>query len=171
MPLTEEEERTQFYAAIGEGITEWTHVEDMLYLIVQNLLMPADHEKIAAIFYALNTFRNRLEIATAVIRRALAGQQTALEDWEKLTRVLNRKYQRRNELAHHQVYFDSKKPVGRRYKLVAPVLDPDSPVLSGLELPGLHIPELRYRIGIFKVLARRVRTFATTYAPLRAAPP
>lgn len=54
--LTEEEERCQFYAAIGEGITEWTHDEDMLYLIVQNLLMPADHARVAAIFYALIPF-------------------------------------------------------------------------------------------------------------------
>jgi hypothetical protein len=111
--LTEEEERCQFYAAIGEGITEWTHVEDMLYLIVQNLLMPADHARVAAIFYALNTFRNRLEITNAVITQALIGQGTAMEEWKKLTRVLNR----RNELAHHQVYFDPNKPSGKRYKL------------------------------------------------------
>jgi hypothetical protein len=29
--MTEDEERCEFYAAIGEGITEWTRVEDMLF--------------------------------------------------------------------------------------------------------------------------------------------
>ena len=61
----------------------------------------------------VNTFRNRLEITNAVITQALIGQGTAMEEWKKLTRVLNR----RNELAHHQVYFDPNKPSGKRYKL------------------------------------------------------
>jgi hypothetical protein len=164
--MTEDEERSQFYAAIGEGITEWTHVEDMLFLIVQNLLAPEDHTLLAAAFYAIDSFRGKMEMTGAVIRHGLAGNVAALEGWKTISKALKRKYDRRNVLAHHQVYFDPKQPEGRRYRLVSPILDPDSKRI-GLEPVGIHLSELSYRIKIFKVLCRRIRGFAQTYAPMR----
>ena len=165
--MTEDEERRKFYAAIGEGITEWTHIEDMLYLICQNLLSPGDHRLVAAMFYAIDSFRGKLAMTSAVIRRGLAGNTNALDAWKKLAKALNRKYDRRNVLAHHQAYFDPNQAEGRRYRLVSPILDPDSERV-GLEPVGVHLSELIYSIKIFKVLCRRVRDFAKAYAPMRA---
>jgi hypothetical protein len=38
--MTAEEEKLQFYAAIGEAITEWTHVEDYLCIILHDVFSP-----------------------------------------------------------------------------------------------------------------------------------
>jgi hypothetical protein len=52
--MTEDEERLLFYSAIGEGITEWTHVEDYLYMILERCLRPTNHELVAAALYAVD---------------------------------------------------------------------------------------------------------------------
>jgi hypothetical protein len=38
--MTFEEEGRAFYAALGEAITTWSHVEDMMYLIFLGCLSP-----------------------------------------------------------------------------------------------------------------------------------
>ena len=162
--MTQEEECQLFYAAIGEAITEWAHIDDALYMVLHRCLQPADHMLVAAAFYAVDAFRTRLAMADAVVRYRLAGSQH-VADWEKLRRRINRKSRKRNELAHYQVLIDPQAPEGKRYKLVPALLDPTTPRI-GLEPIGLHLNELRYRSKVFKALFRMLTTFVSAALPL-----
>jgi hypothetical protein len=161
--MTPEEECRAFYAALGEAITEWSHVEDGLYMVLERCLRPADHQAVAAGFYALDHFRSKLAMTDAVAIYCLAGS-THLEAWQKLHKAIERRIKKRNELAHHQVEFDPKAKERHRYKLIPALLDPRSPKI-GINTIGLHLSELQWRIGVFKILFRRIRDFVIIVWP------
>jgi hypothetical protein len=162
--MTPEEEKLLFYAAIGESITEWTHVEDHLYMVLQRCLQPADHELVAAAFYAVDAFKTKLAIVDAVATRFFAGSGH-LADWGKLKLAIEKRIRKRNELAHYQVEYNPASPEGRRYKLIPPLLDPHTPS-KGLEITGLNLNELKCRVRVFEVLSRRIRDFTIAALPL-----
>jgi hypothetical protein len=155
--MTLDEEKREFYAALGKAITEWGGVEDHLYMVLQNCLRPADHTTIAAVFYAIENFRSKLGAVNAAVAIALAGS-VHLAAWDKIATAITRKINRRNALAHHQVLIDPSKPEGQRVILRSAVLNPLSPSVFAAA-HGTHLNELRYRRKVFKVLARRIRGF------------
>jgi len=161
--MTPEEECRAFYAALGEAITEWTHVEDGLYMVLERCLRPADHRAIAAAFYALDAFRSKLAMVDAVVWHCLADSPR-LPDWQRLHKAIDKRTKKRNELAHHQVLFNPKLPEGRRYRLIPSLIDPFSPRI-GLEPIGLHLNDLQRRIGVFKILFRRITEFVAAVWP------
>jgi hypothetical protein len=133
--MTPDEEKLLFYAAIGEAITEWTHVEDYLYMILHRSLQPADHELIAAGFYAIDAFKTKLAVVDAVVTRFLMGS-SYLEDWNVIQQAIEKRIRKRNELAHHQVEFDANAPERKRYKLIPPQLVPRHSDYDSLDMTG-----------------------------------
>jgi hypothetical protein len=157
--VTLEEERLAFYAAIGEGITEWSHVEDDLYMIFQRCIAALDHRTTAAAFYAAEAFRTRLAMTNAVLTYHFNESrelQTHIPAWENLHKAINKRVRKRNELAHHQVLITDGKPK-ERYTLIPALLDPHSS-RSGAGT-GLHVSELRMRVKVFHLLREKTTDF------------
>jgi hypothetical protein len=126
--MSPEEERIRFYAAIGEGITEWSHIEDGLYTafiwcLPEEMRINDNHKLIAAAYYSTDAFRTKLGMVDAVIELRLARKLELLNCWIKLYKAINKRVYRRNELAHHQVYFEPKAPKGRKYTLIPAYMD------------------------------------------------
>jgi hypothetical protein len=69
------EEKLAFYAAIGEGITEWSHIEDRLYMILLRCMNAPDHRTVGAAFYAMDAFRTKLSITDAVAPTTLGNRR------------------------------------------------------------------------------------------------
>jgi hypothetical protein len=160
--MTLQEERLAFYAAIGEAITEWSHVEDGLYMILQRCVAAPDHRTTAAAFYAVDAFRTRLAMTDAAVSYHFGQShelQAHIPAWEKLYKAIDKRARKRNELAHHQVLVTANEPEKRRYTLIPALLDPHSPLDKKLDRPGLHISELQIRVKVFQLLSRRITDF------------
>jgi hypothetical protein len=157
-PMTMEEEGRVFYEAIGKGITEWTTVEDMLYLIFLGCLSPADHQMAAAAFYATDSFRAKLRMIESLVIQVFGIGSTEQEEWSRLRKYIERNAApKRNELAHWQVLIDGTQRPGRRYTLRNQILNPRSLSIFDSSV-GLGVNELQFRVKRFCALASRIRS-------------
>jgi len=96
--MTFEEERIALFAALGEALDAWTNVETNLYLIFLGCLSPGDHNVAAAVYYATQSFRTKLDLTDAAMKAVLdvnpaepreleellEQQKRLLEQWEVL---------------------------------------------------------------------------------------
>jgi hypothetical protein len=157
--MTIDEERSAFFAALGQALDSWSTVEVHLYLIFLGCVSPADHRVAAAIYYATESFRTQLHITDAAIKVALEGQPE-LAEWKRLHDDVREKSGKRNELAHYEVLSNRKRREGKRFMLVDSVLNPLRETKGKFHTPeGLGIKELKERCQVFTALAHRLRDF------------
>jgi hypothetical protein len=100
--------RTEFYATVGQGISNWTRVEVRLIQIAARLL-GSSVEKAGAIFYSIINFHNWLSIIDELL---FLDQRfmPAKNDWNKLAGKLRALNDMRMRLAHHTVWHTSDDP-------------------------------------------------------------
>jgi len=155
--MTDEKERLQFFAALGEALTEWARVENSLYLVFMFCLR-APHRSAAAAFFAVDSLRSKLKMADSVVREArLDAAKT--DKWNGLRDRIDRKSTLRNRLAHHEVLEDPSAKPGKRFLLRNKTLDPDPRFLSVSEDKGLRTSDLRDRRLEFSQLADDMARF------------
>lgn len=114
------EETTQILAAIGSAISEWSFVELSLCNLFTICVIPCpmkrepdgyltfiDSEVPTATFYAIESFRGKLNLADAAIRARLKcggdWTQQVLDDWSRLYGKVRKLSLQRNKLAHWTV--------------------------------------------------------------------
>jgi hypothetical protein len=157
--MTFDEERSAFFIAFGEALDAWTSVEDHLYLIFLGCVSPADYRVAAAIYYATEGSRIKLNITDAAIKMALEGR-SELAEWEKLYIDVREKSGKRNELAHHEVLADQKRAEGKRFLLIDSLLNPLRKRKGKFLAPeGLGIKELKECRKVFTALTLRLGCF------------
>lgn len=162
MAMTLEEEKTEFYSALGEAMSSWSSVEVHLYLIFVGCLSPADHTVAAAVYYATESFRTKLNLTDAAVQVVMKGEPE-LEEWNDLREWIRKKSTKRNALAHHDVLINTRRRGGRRYLLAEPLIDPLREERGTLLAPhGLGFKELRERSLSFAQAASRLACFHTS---------
>jgi hypothetical protein len=127
--VTDNEEITYFYAQIGIALTGWSAVEVALF----NLGVARDHgtgapagssnayrsiepATLMSAFYAIESFRNRLNFANALIVAFLQSEEERAT-WSALRDRVDRASIKRNRLAHWQVARYRQGKPGRRIVL------------------------------------------------------
>jgi hypothetical protein len=165
--MTLEEERLYFFSALGEALEEWARVEAHLCCVFM-VCLRAPHQRSAAAFYAVDSFRSKLQMVDAVVGLAVPDP-AKIAEWKDLHRKIDRKSIARNELAHHEVLEDGKAKPGNRLTLRPAILNPHAP--SVFENVGLHLNELRMRQTVFRQLADKVRHFYGDLCKLLGLPP
>jgi hypothetical protein len=168
--MTLEEERVQFFAALGEALDQWARVENALCCIFM-VCLRAPHRRTAAAFFAVENFRSKLNMVDSVVR--LTGVDAAkVHEWEALHKRFNRKSRLRNQLAHYEVFEDASAETASRFTLRAKILDPRSPSLFEAHGPGiLRISDLRERRLGFSQLAEDTQRFYGELCKLLGMPP
>lgn len=155
-------ERLAFFAALGLALDRWSLVENRLYMIFRGCVSPPEPEVAAAIYFATESFRTKLNLTNAALRTAFRLRHDVIAEWEKLHKALRERSLKRNELAHHEaVYIPTNKP-GHRIKLVEQALDPHRRD-SRFELKDALGPkELEERGASFDAVAERLLEFHLT---------
>src|SRR4051794_21699898 len=155
--LTLDEEKRLFYAAIGEAITEWSHVEDWLCMILSACMQPGRYQVLPAVFYSVENLRSKLRMVESSLTITFPQGQH-LDDWKRLQNAISSKSKLRNALAHHQVFVNEARKPGKRYNLRGAIMNPLGPDIFD-ESTGLYMNELAERVNVFKALADRIKSF------------
>ena len=111
-------------ASIGAATSTWQMVEFGLYQIYEYLLAPSQKRVAAAIFYAVVAFQGRLNMVDAAMAERFPDNPL-LEGWQKLSKKISRRSQKRNTMAHNVLYFEPAQKEGRRLYLAPPLSRPD----------------------------------------------
>lgn len=108
---------TEFYEALGVGITQWSRVEDAFCDLFSRLVvcgltgrgMGMGKEKesptgdgmfiLGNVFYSTSNFRGRLELIENMMEKLVTDEEV-LAEWNKVKNKAGRLYARRNVLAH-----------------------------------------------------------------------
>jgi hypothetical protein len=92
------EEETTFWASLGYGVNGWCHIDRSLFDCF-HLLLGADENKSAIIFYSFKTSSQRKQVLQELI--AVSGIEASLEaEWKAITTEMTRLTPLRNLLAH-----------------------------------------------------------------------
>lgn len=98
----QENDRLELLRAVGQCITQWSRVEDALYMIFHHCIYcPALFPSQAA-FVSVENFRSKLAMTDAVVRVSLQKNQL-MSAWKKRHQELISLSHRRNFIAHGQV--------------------------------------------------------------------
>jgi hypothetical protein len=92
-------QRSEFFAAIGEAVSAWQHVELMLYRVYECLIEPGKIAACNAAFYAVRDFRLKLDITNAAAEQSLM-RSPLLEKWRKLSKKAGNRSIKRNHIVH-----------------------------------------------------------------------
>jgi hypothetical protein len=127
-----EEEHLRFYAALGNCLGQWSHVEDALCTVFVEAV-GATHKASSktaatAAFYSVMAAEAKIDITHSAVSFRLRGDTNSelLNRWRTLYNSADRKRQRRNNLAHFQVLIHPNTPKGRKYELRPLMMDPNN---------------------------------------------
>lgn len=79
----EEEERLQFYAAIGEAITTWAEIEGNLFDLYARLLKSNHYQALSAAYHSVINFNSRLKMVDAAATYTLTRKRD-IKEWSAL---------------------------------------------------------------------------------------
>lgn len=155
--------QSEFYEALGRGIAAWQRVEASLCQLYIIAVQPAIPGAATASFYAAQSFSMKLSLTDAAMRFSLMGKDEALSTWEKLKAKMNKKNERRNEMAHLAVsYTNHEKNRDDKIKLATNIMDTRY-FAKGLKIER-KLSEIKHIITRFDALASEACQFAR---PLR----
>lgn len=105
--MTMTKEAQKFYAALGQCISIWSHIEDRVFLIC-NLAIGSDESIAAIVFFRTNSLSGRITLTDEIVQQRLqptplkTGQHPPklLKDWNKLHGKLTQHIKFRNFIAH-----------------------------------------------------------------------
>jgi len=103
------------YARIGEALTAWSSVEDLVCTVFMCAISPRNHHAAQAAFFEVVSFDSKLSACDTAISIALKDHQTHLATWEAISRSLRKRKNIRNKLAHAQVLAHKDKPGARLF--------------------------------------------------------
>ncbi|MEQ1715724.1 MAG: hypothetical protein ABL907_07035 [Hyphomicrobium sp.] len=127
------EEQMAFYWEIGLAITQWSHVEHGLYLIVFRAFENADKAQLSNGFFSIENFRSKLAFVDRVFN-ASNHCDTFGQEWAAIAAEVRGLATRRNELAHSRVNIITGAPEGRRFAIV-PLFGPEPGKKHGRNQP------------------------------------
>ena len=110
MTTIQNNQETEFYAAIGQAITIWSHIEFKLSRIYSQFVRCDSYAALDS-FYAMNTFSSKLKLVNAASNDGLPGGEATpggekLKQWRNLYNRMDRASVFRNKIAHYQVTKD-----------------------------------------------------------------
>jgi hypothetical protein len=98
------EEKKWLYAAVGEALSQWARMEDLLVAIASLLLRTHEVNKVGIILYSIINFNVWLDIIEELF--TLEPIYTTLKPrWNKLGSKLKGLKNTRDRLAHHTIYY------------------------------------------------------------------
>lgn len=106
--LQTENEQDQLYRVLGEAITKWAEIEEVLFEMVAAIL-GSSREHAAIVFYRINSLDQRIaltsELMETIFPRTKPGDQDDPDwvTWKDLRKRLKKAVPTRNRLAHHPV--------------------------------------------------------------------
>ena len=100
-----EAEYADFYIAYGECFSTWSEVETRLLTLFHLVLKSPDYEAVTGAFYSTTGFRAKLELVGAALTGSKQIPAKAKESWGLIRDRASKNAKRRNELAHHVVFY------------------------------------------------------------------
>ncbi|MGB9364695.1 MAG: hypothetical protein WCE79_01645 [Xanthobacteraceae bacterium] len=95
------------YAAVGRALSTWSNVEEIIGSIFTHASVPVGTTssvgQIMSAYWAVESFRGKLNVTDAAIRFRFALVPECLSDWQLLHKRAREKNTNRNELAHGSV--------------------------------------------------------------------
>jgi hypothetical protein len=101
-----EEIMTELYTAVGRALSAWSHVEECLCAIYTRTIITDPNAPVGyamASFWAVESFRGKLNVIDAAIKLRCHGKTELLAMWEIIYKRCRQKNANRNELAHGTV--------------------------------------------------------------------
>jgi len=145
--------RDPIYLAVGRCLEGWSWVEENLAFVLEGLLRHRRFGLVATGFGAIRSFESKLNMVDEIARRALGKRQ--LKRWNSLKGRLNKKYSKRNEVAHFSVLFHVNVREARLYPYWG--ITKGKPLVSRAE--GLTAKDLEIRAESFSKLSSDVLKF------------
>jgi hypothetical protein len=171
--MTEDEEQTAFYRALGFAIAQWAHVEDSLhvtYLCALGLYdRKADRSLSAtAAFYSAISAETKVAMTNSAVifellRRKSDEKSASHIEWKALHKKTQRRQQIRNKLAHFQVLITMDKKEGRRWELRPRLFDANNLVRYREKKPSrFYVSDLECIGNSFGALSQKLSVFGET---------
>jgi hypothetical protein len=171
--MTENEEQTAFYRALGFAIAQWSHVEDSLHVLYLRALGLYSQEAVHALsataaFYAAIAAETKLAMTNSAVmfelnRRQLTEKSTAYIEWDALRKKAARRQRTRNMLAHFQVLVTMHSKEGRRWELRPRLFDANNLLrYQGRSFPRFFVSDLECVARSFGALSQKLKIFGET---------
>ena len=153
-----------FYAQVGKTNSTWQLVEKHLYDVLHRIIMPSRPGAHAAAFFAVPSFRAKLNLTHASIQFALFDKPDLLKEWQAIYNKAGRKADRRNEIVHGMIYTEFNEKVKERKVYVAPIINDTRDKIPAKQ-PNtkpepLTLRRLKEYEKDFRTLARSMREFS-----------
>jgi len=121
--MTIGEEDVAFYYQLGNAVTQWADVENVLRAILLACFENRDeqdvtHRALSVGYFSIDGFRAKMDFVEGVVNRRFAQHQS---DWARLVQRTRRSAGERNKLAHWSVVQYPANNPGRRFMLVPAV--------------------------------------------------
>jgi hypothetical protein len=169
-----DEEIKAFYEALGKAITQWQAVEEWLAIIFSGLISDdtRSHMTSNAAFHAVVNISAKVAmIDSAIVAKAFwsaferpAGQESPMyAAWRPLKHKLDKRIDRRNEMAHFAMHTDDKKKPGHRCYLAPNVLNVKALIKHAGKPPTRNTCALILHGNSFETLAWNLQSFYTLW--------
>jgi hypothetical protein len=96
-------QRRSFYEALGRAISAWQEVESGIYEVFRELTASERPGAVAAAFFAMNAFGQKLDMTNAAAHFVLF-KTDLFDTWVNLNDTAQKLYGKRNALAHQVVW-------------------------------------------------------------------
>ena len=172
-------QRREVFSLIGEGISLWQSVEDVLAELFA-VTVKGDSWICLAAYHAVISFEARLSMVDAVVSLRMDGDEEELARWRTLGNRLAKKARKRAEIAHSRVVTVTEPDnvsITRAYPFYAWSKLDFTPVheMKGLPLAkgaiALGVAELKDRNETFALLHSEVRHFTNIMKAYVRQPP
>jgi hypothetical protein len=162
--MTPEEEKTQFYAAVGQAVIAWNQVESTLLRLFHYTLNGARFGEASSAFYAVAAFNAKLDITNSTVTYRLADHDDLYAEWATpksgLYFQISSKASIRNRIVHSTTMHALTAKAGRQWWL-----EPD--LMNARTWPAVSDePPMYYRTDLlplpdqFESLAKRIGSLA-----------
>jgi hypothetical protein len=157
-----------FYAAMGEAIAAWQLVESALYEVYRQSTIANRPGAEACAFYAVPSFRTKLNMTSAAVQFALMANAALFAEWSTLVNQAGKRSDRRNEIAHGAVWtmFQEKRKDRKIY--IGPNIMDFRHILKRKqpqETEPLTLARVRGYEKAFRLLAQQMGQFARRIPP------
>ncbi|WP_146190655.1 hypothetical protein [Marinicauda salina] len=143
---------------LGRCITQWAKVEHHLCILFVVLMRSEDDNRSFWTFWAVSSFKGKLDMTAAAAHRAFANNPELMSEWNACKNKLGKISLKRNELAHASISC-GKRGIGEERETFAELIPYGGkntlPVMAG-DVHALTIKDLKQRLIGFKIAADRV---------------
>jgi hypothetical protein len=156
-PRSIEAERHEFFAALGEAISNWAWIEFWLFDLYVRIVRAELYEATSAAFYSVINFNSKLRMVDAAAKLALTKTEDIAE-WKALRRQIDSLSKIRNDMAHRTVYTAVQFPEDRSVYLERSFTDFREGSRDFFN-PHYTRPRIQAHAASFEQLARRLSSF------------